>query len=121
MENMFLPPFSDQILLKRKKLRRELLAKQTDWQDKKIAILGGSTTHDIKDILELYDAFETVIEAWLPDLRSMTVSLSENGIRMAMDLKGSPTLPELPLPVGRKTSEGITYLTIDRRTGGDAS
>ena len=75
----------------------------------------------LKDIHELYDAFETVIEAWLPYLRSMTVSLSENGIRMAMDLKGSPTLPELPLPAECKTSEGITYLTIDRRTGGDAS
>lgn len=54
MDNMFIPPFSEQLLLKRKKIKRELLTRQMDWQDKKIAILGGSTTHDIRDILELF-------------------------------------------------------------------
>lgn len=52
--SMFVPPFSDQLLIKRKRIKRELLAQQRDWQDKKIAILGGATTHDIKDILELF-------------------------------------------------------------------
>lgn len=74
----------------------------------------------LSDVHELYDAFETVLEAWLTDLRSMTVSLTEDGIRMAMDLKKSPALPELSLPAECKTSEGITYLTLERRTGGDA-
>lgn len=54
MENMFVPPFSDKLLLKRKKIKRELLLGQADWQDKRIAVLGGSTTHDIKDMLELF-------------------------------------------------------------------
>ncbi len=54
MENLFTPPFSDQLLIKRKKIKRELLSQHVDWQDKKIAVLGGSTTHDIKDILELF-------------------------------------------------------------------
>lgn len=54
MENAFVPPFSDQLLLKRKKIKRELLSQQMEWLDKKIAILGGSTTHDIKDVLELF-------------------------------------------------------------------
>lgn len=54
MEEMFVPPFSDKLLIKRKKIKRELLASETDWLDKKIAILGGSTTHDIKDVLELF-------------------------------------------------------------------
>ena len=54
MNNLFIPPYSDHLLLKRKKIKREMLAEKTDWIDKKIAILGGSTTHDIKDMLELF-------------------------------------------------------------------
>lgn len=54
MNDMFIPPFDGTMLLKRKKIRRELLENGSDWLDKKIAILGGSTTHDIKDILELF-------------------------------------------------------------------
>lgn len=42
------------ILKKRKSLKRELLSETTGRIKKKIAILGGSTTHDIKDILELF-------------------------------------------------------------------
>jgi len=53
MEELFVEPFNE-LLLKRKKIRRELLSQDRDWLDKKIAILGGSTTHDIKDILELF-------------------------------------------------------------------
>lgn len=49
-----MPPYSDQLLLKRKKSKRELLEEKADWLDKRIAILGGATTHDIKDILELF-------------------------------------------------------------------
>jgi FkbH-like protein len=54
MEEMFIPPFSDKLLIKRKKIKRELLASRRDWLDKKIAILGGSTTHDVKDVMELF-------------------------------------------------------------------
>ena len=54
MEDMFIPPFSEKLLLKRKKIKRELLASRRDWLEKRIAILGGSTTHDIRDVLELF-------------------------------------------------------------------
>lgn len=54
MDNLFTPPYSNQLLLKRKKIKRELLSETTDWLEKRIAILGGTTTHDIKDILELF-------------------------------------------------------------------
>lgn len=54
MENIFVPPFSAQLFLKRKKLKRDMLSRPVNWLDKKIAILGGSTTHDIKDVLELF-------------------------------------------------------------------
>jgi FkbH-like protein len=48
-------PFdAQQILLKRKKLRRELLGDGVGFMDKRVAILGGSTTHDIRNILELF-------------------------------------------------------------------
>ena len=54
MEDMFIPPFSEKMLLRRKKIKKELSAFGNDWLEKKIAILGGSTTHDIKDVLELF-------------------------------------------------------------------
>ncbi|MCR5101712.1 MAG: HAD-IIIC family phosphatase [Butyrivibrio sp.] len=48
-------PFDpDFVIKKRKSLKRRLLAEDTKRIHKKIAILGGSTTHDIKDILELF-------------------------------------------------------------------
>ena len=42
------------LLRKYKSLRRELFAQETQWLDKRIAILGGSTTTDIRKMLELY-------------------------------------------------------------------
>lgn len=54
MQQYFIPPFSSELLSKRKKLRRKLLENGTDFLDKRIAILGGSTTHDVKDMLELF-------------------------------------------------------------------
>ena len=48
-------PFDSEFLLKKKKrLRRELLAERSDFLEKRIAILGGSTTSDIKLMLELF-------------------------------------------------------------------
>ena len=49
-------PFDPEWILKKKKaLKRELLKKtQQTFLEKKIAILGGSTTRDIRDILELF-------------------------------------------------------------------
>lgn len=54
-KSIFEPPFDAALILKkRKSLRRELLESSLALIDKRIAILGGSTTHDIKDILELF-------------------------------------------------------------------
>lgn len=48
-------PFDgDEILKKSKRLRRELLADHTPRLKKNIAVLGGSTTHDIVRVLELF-------------------------------------------------------------------
>lgn len=48
-------PFDSEYILKNsKKLRRMLLAQETPWVKKKIAVLGGSTTHDIIRILEIF-------------------------------------------------------------------
>lgn len=47
-------PFDNQLLLrKRRAIRKELLASE-NLMEKHIAILGGSTTHDVKDMLELF-------------------------------------------------------------------
>jgi FkbH-like protein len=48
-------PFNpEELLSRRKRIRRELLENSTTWLDKRVAILGGSTTHDIRDMLELF-------------------------------------------------------------------
>ncbi len=48
-------PFDARYLIKKKKsLKRQLLAMDTKYVDKKVAILGGSTTHDIAAMIELF-------------------------------------------------------------------
>ncbi len=48
-------PFdAEEILLKKKKIKRELLNSDKEFLEKRIAILGGSTTSDIRQILELF-------------------------------------------------------------------
>lgn len=48
-------PFDSKYIIKKKKsLKRELLEKDTKFVEKKIAVLGGSTTHDIIMTLDLF-------------------------------------------------------------------
>ena len=48
-------PFDASVVLrKRKALRRELLARDISWLEKKIAVLGGSSTQDIVSTLEVF-------------------------------------------------------------------
>ncbi len=54
MKELEYPFDGDLILQKAKRLKRELLAQDTPRLKKKIAMLGGSTTHDILRVLELF-------------------------------------------------------------------
>lgn len=54
MKELEYPFDPDYILAKKKKIKRELLEQNISFIDKKIAILGGSTTSNIKWILELF-------------------------------------------------------------------
>lgn len=54
MQALSYPFDSEYILRKSKSIKRELLAADTNMLHKKIAVLGGSTTHDIIRILELF-------------------------------------------------------------------
>lgn len=48
-------PFkAEDILAKKKSIKKQLLASNDHWVDKKIAILGGSTTNNIRQMLELF-------------------------------------------------------------------
>ena len=48
-------PFDGEVILKKsKKLKRSLLEERSDFIEKRIAVLGGSTTHDIIRVLELF-------------------------------------------------------------------
>ena len=70
---------------------------------------------------KLYDSFEAVVEAYLPCMKRMTVSLTADGLRMALEAAEAPMLPPTALPVERRQEEATTYLTIRRKTGGEAA
>ena len=71
----------------------------------------------LETVHALYDSFETLIEAFLPYLKRMTVSLLPGGVRLAMEAGENPGLPETELPVDCRESDGCTFLTI-RAEGG---
>src|SRR5258706_2426629 len=54
MNNRLDYPFDAGYLLRKKKLIRRELLSQTELMEKKIAILGGSTTAEVKDMIELF-------------------------------------------------------------------
>ena len=54
MKELEYPFDSEYILKKSKKIKRELLENGTSFLSKKIAVLGGSTTHDIVRVLEVF-------------------------------------------------------------------
>lgn len=54
MQELMYPYDGELILKKSKKLKKALLESRTDFLEKRIAVLGGSTTHDIIRILELF-------------------------------------------------------------------
>ena len=54
MQELYYPYDSDWILKNRRKIRKTLLEEQTSFVTKRIAVLGGSTTHDIIQVLELF-------------------------------------------------------------------
>ena len=87
------------------------------------AAAAGEETADfpLADIHDLYDTFESIIEAWLSSMRRMTVSLTGDGIRMAVDAEQDLSLPDTVLPVEKQISEGTVFLTIYRRNGGKAA
>ena len=68
----------------------------------------------------LYDTFEEVIEAYLPYMKRMTVSLTSDGVRIAVEATGSPELPRTILPVERKESDDYTFLTVRTIKRGEA-
>ena len=54
MKELEYPFDAGYLIMKKKSLKRQLLASDTKFIEKKIAILGGSTTHDIAVMLELF-------------------------------------------------------------------
>ena len=66
----------------------------------------------LSTIHALYDAFEDVVEAYIPHMKRMTASLMADGVRLAIEADADPALPEGPCAVRRQRDEGYTFLTI---------
>lgn len=87
----------------------------------KAAAVGEEyTDFPLSSVNDLYDTFEAVIEAYLPVMRYMTVSLTADGIRMAMEADSVAALPSTVLPVEYRREDETVYMTIRRRRGGEA-
>ena len=71
----------------------------------------------LDSIHALYDSFETLIEAFLPYMHRMTVSLSPLGVRLAVEADRSPVLPETALRVEHSESDSCFFLTIHAEGG----
>lgn len=54
MKELEYPFDANYILSKKRKIKKQLLVDKTDFLEKNIAILGGSTTNDIKLVLEIF-------------------------------------------------------------------
>lgn len=86
----------------------------------KAAAVGEEyTDFPLSSVNDLYDTFETVIEAYLPIMKYMTVSLTMDGIRMALEADGVAVLPATVLPVECRQEDETVYMTIRRRRGGE--
>ena len=78
------------------------------------------TDFPLSYVHKLYDDFETLIEAWLPYLKRLTVSLTEEGIRIAAELTEAAQLPDMALFVKSTEADGFTFLTIFGNKGGES-
>ena len=76
------------------------------------------TDFPLSYVHELYDDFELLIEAWRPYLKRLTVSLTDEGIRVAAELTGDVKLPDMTLDVKSAEADGFTFLTLYRCKGG---
>ena len=65
----------------------------------------------------LYKTFEELIEAKLAEITYLTATLSEDGIRLVLDMKKLPSLPDTALPVSAFLDDDIVYLTISAGKG----
>ena len=61
----------------------------------------------LAQVHDLYDTFETVVETYLPYLKSMTVSLMKSGIRLAMEMKSIPDMTDSTNPVSTGAAEAM--------------
>ena len=71
----------------------------------------------LETVHALYDSFETLIEAFLPYMHRMTVSLSPLGVRLAAEADSIPAMPETVLSVEQSESDGCFFLTIFAKGG----
>lgn len=53
MDNFHYPLDAEALIRKKKSIKKELLKQNNDWIDKRIAVLGGSTSFEVVDQLEL--------------------------------------------------------------------
>ena len=72
----------------------------------------------LRTVCDLYDTFEALIEAYLPVLKMLTVSVTGAGIRIAAEAGDPGHLPETKLPYKVSISDDVQYITVFADAGG---
>ena len=67
---------------------------------------------DRTSAFEVYETFETVVEALLPGVKRILAAFTEDGLRMVTDAAPPEAPPETPLPVKIWQSDGLTYFEV---------
>ena len=77
------------------------------------AVLGRARReYTTGEMCALYDTFEALVEAFLPHIARLTVSLTDEGLRLMLDARETPLLPPTPLPVEIMRAEDCLFCTV---------
>lgn len=108
LHKIFTYPYDNELILrKQKSLRRELLAREgVEYVEKRIAILGGATTDDIKNLLEIFllasgikpSFYQSEYNKWYEDAVFENPTLAEFRPEIIVIFTGHHNLSHLPEP-----------------------
>ena len=83
---------------------------------------AGDDVTSLKDadsVIALYDSFELIAEQLIGNATLLMISYADEELKLATDMKTDPDISGCPLKVRINNSEGIMYISILPRKGGE--
>lgn len=72
-------------------------------------------------LIAIYDAFESIAEQLIGSASSLMISVGQGGITLATDAAQAPDVTGFPLPVRVRVEEGILFMDLPSRKGGETA